>query len=187
MHFIGKHRQDGLDTYRVAVDESESEGYEIRVYRTDGPERGRGSYQVWHWASLEGHPIRLNSIPIFLTPFILEATRGEQVPCVGSFGEEPGDRSASYKRLVGQVEAAFAQSRSSGLGTYRHSRTVNNWVNPRRSDWTRSQYLYVVNNDMYRLTNGECRFRLIRGKTYGQESITRAVVEVVTRLREPEP
>jgi hypothetical protein len=183
MHFIGKHRQGAFDVYRVAFDEGEAEGYEIRVYRPEGPQGQRRSYQVWHWASLDGQPTLLSSIPISLTPFILEVTKGASVSWGGAFGEEPEDRSASYKRLVGQVEAAFAQSRSSGLGTYRHSRTVNNWVNPRRSDWTRSQYLYVVNNDMYRLTNGECRFRLIRGKTYGQESITRAILEVVTRSR----
>jgi len=160
----------GTDMYRVAESEDSTSWYEIQVVPKGGV------FTVWAVTSSGREiPQDLSQIPIPLTPFILEAlSRKEYGPSYeGPFRGEPGAR---YVHLVEAVEEAFHGG--SRLGEY-FLGVVATWYQPGDDEWDVAVYQRLALAGSPFLSPEELQFRVAQGRSFLQDDITRAILNLL--------
>jgi hypothetical protein len=170
--------------YVLAEDEASEETYRIEVLRSS-----MGAHFATYRRNSRGGPsVKLERTPSFLLPFILEALGGPPTAPVGAFGEEAkGWATRDYSELLEAVRGVLDRV---DLGSYyiRDTTRQDGWMvrrNHQDPEWDPDEYRERVINWGEESSSAEIRFRLEWGRTFNQDEITRAIVEVVGKWRGP--
>jgi len=155
----------------------------------EGPDC-RPKYELWVYQANSFFEVycfeedeRLQTIPVALLPFILEAV-STRARVKGEFSGEPlsGDP-LDMVRLIRETGVT-----GFGFGTYQTGPPDSGWIMPSNPRWDANEYRRVSLNEGYHLADNEIQFRLHPGQMFTQEAITEAVVEVVReQARESAP
>ena len=171
--------------YVLAEGEESEESYRIKVLRSSMGVH----FTIYRRHSRGGPSVRLERTPSFLLPFILEALGGAPKAPVGAFGEEAkGWVTRDYSELLEAVRGVLDTNHLLGSYFIRDTTRQDGWMvrrNHQDPEWDPDEYRERVINWGEESSSAEIRFRLEWGRTFGQDEITRAIVEVVGEWRGP--
>lgn len=176
-------RGENRTHYRLAEDEESEETYRIEVMRGA---RGTLYFAVYCRQARGGPSVKMEHVPSFLMPCVLQVLGDGFGFPTGAFGEEPrGWVTHDYQELLEVARAALEEGPY--LGSYPVPRPEQRpgYTFRYRDDpgWDEAEYLDYVSESGAELSPEELEFRLLWGRTFGQDEITRAIVEVLAEPR----